>query len=288
MRNLLIDLNRFGIVLKNGEFWAVEKEIEITDSQKCLRKLRSVFNRHQLVVTIRREGLTYLDQDIIIGVLKGMLPPGTSGANTFRVYSRKMMNWLLRLGFGREGNGGLIVEDRGDVSPIPVSLNNKGSVFIADTSPLRAVDVFCMVMNGGASGVEGLMSGENKHAGGLLVRMKMIRLIQNGRYAVCCDVTSRRAAIERLFEMVSKEASVKMTIRTLEDNPNVAATEIGTIIADSVRRAWTPATKKRIGGALRIWASWILRSRRKGTMLPPPGRSSKRDSSDQQYFDFCS
>jgi len=288
VRNLLIDLNRFGIVLKNGEFWSVENEIDMNDSLKCLRKLRSVFNRHQLVVTIRREGLTYLDQDIIIGVLKGLLPPGTYDANTFRVYSRKMMNWLARLGFGREGNGGLIIEDRGDVSPIPVSLNTKGSVFIADTSPLRAVDVFCLVMNSGARGVEDLMSGENKHAGGLLVRMKMIKLVQNSRYAVCCDVTSRQAAIERLFEMVSKEASVKMTIRTLEDNPNVTATEIGSIIADSVKRIWTPATKKRIGGALKIWASWILLSRRNGTMLPPPGRSSKRDSSCQQYFDFSS
>jgi hypothetical protein len=192
------------------------------------------------------------------------------------------------LGFGREGNGGLIFEDRGDVSPIPVSLNTKGSVFIADTSPLRAVDVFCLVMNSGARGVEDLMSGENKHAGGLLVRMKMIKLVQNSRYAVCCDVTSRQAAIERLFEMVSKEASVKMTIRTLEDNPNVTATEIGSIIADSVKRIWTPATKKRIGGALKIWATWILLSRINGTMLPPPGRSSKRDSSCQQYFDFSS
>ena len=92
--------------------------------------------------------------------------------------------------------------------------------------------------------------------------------------------------IERLFARSASESSVKTVIEMLSKNSHCEPTVLGRAVANVVGREWKDSSALRIGGGVKIWAQWIMRSRAANRILPPPGRMAKRSDKRQMYFSF--
>lgn len=200
-----------------------------------------------------------------------------------------MRGWLVRLGYLRCVVRDVIFQDQGDVVPEAIpKLSSEGgrTVFIGDASPALAFHVLEVIAEKSPYKIPQKLEPGWRNALSLLMRLGLID--QDGQ----CLYLSKRVPLggadlmERLFARSASESSVKTVIEILSKNSRCEPTALGRAVANAVGREWKDSSALRIGGGVKIWAQWIMRSRSANHILPPPGRLAKRLDKRQMYFSF--
>ena len=276
--NIIADLIRFGIARNVDGAYFLESHIHDHDEISILRSLRETSKRHKIVALLKQGySVKYCSQNQLIELVRASIPPGNYGHRTLSIYAQKMKRWLDRLGFIRQSGEFLVYEDQGDVQSIPSKIRREG-VFIGDTSPYIASQVLQEIINEKRLSSDVMRKSGWRNVGSLLLRLELITKKDNYLYPT--NLEEPKAYIQ-LFNNCKQEKSIQKSMELLLQRPKISAIELGSEIAISFNRKWKNATFKRIGGALRIWASWIIDSQGANTILPPPGQKARWHADDQ-------
>ena len=292
VRNIVHDLIQFGIVKNNTTLdnICLSDSIVNSDERSFLRFLRSTFKRHQLTIFLsheRNQMPTTYEQTI--DFLKQILPAAQHDRKTWEVYAKKMILWLDCLGYVSRNGDFYFYNDRDDID-----INNKkvigtrkrnGPIFEADASPRQLLDAFMFVLEKGEQPYSIMKRNKCRNACSVLIRFGMLSLV-GYTFKPLLDNPSRLEVIENIFHSAEKEESVIFFITELKINPNRSPLAIAEELARKYHREWKTASLRRIGNALKIWASWIIQSRCSNQILPPPGRRNNCLNDDEQVFDF--
>lgn len=285
--NILADMVRFGVARNIGGLYVAENDWSNKNQAPLFRHLRDVFKRHRVVVTLR-EGYSQhvLTKTQFAEVVGSCMIASVYDKKTLAVYANRMYCWLLRLGYLRLGDSEIKYEDQGSVvmEIPPRHYKNCGKVFSGGASPslaFKALNAVCRnyPYDSKAKKTPGL-----RNALALLVRLQLIEQKANGLYVPICECKTDMEILECLFTRCEKEQSVLIAMEILTKNPNASQIEIGRAVGEKVKRKWVESSALRIGGALRIWAKWILASHNAKAILPPPGRRPCREKDSRQMM----
>ena len=267
--NIMTDLIRFGIVRNVDGSYFLEHRIREHDETSILRSLRETSKRHKVVALLKQGySVKYCSQNQLIELVRSSIPSGNYGHKTLSIYAQKMKQWLGCLGFIRDSGDFFLYDDQGDVQGLPTKKRREG-VFIADTSPYIASQVLQEIIKEKELSLDVMKKSGWRNVVSLLLRLELIT--KKGNYYYPADIEESNAAIQ-LFNRCKQERSIQKSIGLILKCPNITAIELGSEIATCFNRDWKKATFKRVGGALRIWALWIIDSSKANTMLPPPGQ----------------
>lgn len=288
--NIISDLIRFGFVKNVGGVLFVEESGKVHDKKDLLRFLRVTMQRHKVLSHLRHNFSTKpCSPDEFRDLIALSIPSGQYDTKTLSAYANKMRGWLVRLGYLRCVVRDVIFQDQGDVvlEAIPkLSSERGGTVFIGDASPALAFHVLKVIAEKSPYKIPQKLEPGWRNALSLLMRLGLID--QDGQ----CLYLSKRVPLggedlmERLFARSASESSVKTVIEMLSQNSHCEPTILGRAVANVVGREWKDSSALRIGGGVKIWAQWIMRSRAANHILPPPGRMAKRSDKRQMYFSF--
>lgn len=284
--NRLTDLVRLGIAHNIDGRYVLDGGLS-RDSLSILRFIRNVFKRHAFLMQLKKRSLNKpCTLRELKDAVKNLTPARGYSEKTLLVYARTIRNMLVQLGYASMDGECIVYKDSGDVFEDLQLVNpGKGRVFIGDTSPyqaylaLKTIASECSLRSNQAAELE--MS----NAVAVLVRMRLVKLSKRG-YVLSSNDWSESDLLPEMFDRAVKEPSVKKTIEILEAVPHISPAKLGREINVFFNRDWKQATEKRIGGALRIWARWIMNSSLQHEILPPPGRHKHAESEDQLLFGF--
>ena len=289
VRNIIHDLIQFGIVKNDTSMNDIlfSESINSRDERGLLLNLRSVFKRHQLTMALEKIGSNQpLSQKDIVSILRQTMPSAQHDHGTWVVYANRMRQWLIRLGYLRVDGELVFYEDNGDINLDATSTfahNKHGRlVFIADASPAKVQEAFSYIALNGSQPVFIMKEKGFRNACSILVRFGMLSISNSYYFVPVFQSSATSEIIEKILNCAIDEDSIKIAIECLEKNPLIKPSKIGEIVSQKFNRAWAPASKLRVGGGLKIWASWIIRSRKSSKIISPPGKISDSNNGYMQ------
>lgn len=295
--NILADMIRFGLVKnESGRYYPVSG-LDCLNGHAVLRFIRTKIRRHRIVHLLRQR---YASKACTLKQFESLilecLPSGTYDSKTLNAYAHKMRSWLIRLGFLRVSDREIMFEDQGDVLLENPAFHSKEErrLFIGDTSPGLACRILEDVLRGGKFARKStlLRKPGGRNAVSLLTKLELISVKGADQYVSVITACSAETVLEALFSRCEQERSIQLVVNLLNQNPNVDPVEVGNVVAKESRRSWKCASAKRVGGALRIWARWVIDSRKAGYILPPPlghrKKTRKVDTLQMEFLDLLS
>lgn len=286
--NIVTDLVRVGLITAENGRVKVEGGVDCKDRCAVLRYLRSAFRRHRVVSMLRAScSASPISMSQFHDIIEQCMSAPVCDRATIRAYANRMKTWLTCLGYLRMESVDIRFEDRGDIlSDIPLRRSRlRGNVFIGDASPSLASQVLKTIIDSAPYKANAESKPGWRNAISLLMRLNLIEQIEHGVFVPVLSEAGDIDALESLYARSEREPSIQRTIDIITKDPTASALRIGKEISKSAKRPWVDASAIRIGGALRIWARWIICSREARMILSPPGRKNKRDDF-QLSFEF--
>ncbi len=287
IKNILHDLDQFGVVTAEDNKVAVSNYLENLEVRTVLSSIRSIFKRHALAKKLKEHNSSKpANLEQIISYLKEVNPTAQHHIRTWRAYGNKMVVWLLASGLVKRIQEGVLFFDSGDISE---EYSRKWSgearrlVFIGDTSPAKVISALDLLQKGPKSQIS-LKNLGYRNACAVLYRFRLIGLTSESKYRVL-EHAVERLSIESVWNESGKEESIVAVIEYLKSKPSSTPEAIGKYVAHSFSRKWKMASRKRIGNALRQWAQWHMTSSGPNNIPPAPGRKKTEDT-QPFLFDF--
>lgn len=288
IKNILHDLDQFGVVTAVDNKVAVSNYLENLEARTVLSSIRTIFKRHALAEKLKGYNSSKpASPEQIISYLKEVNPTAQYHIRTWRTYGNRMVAWLQALGLVKRTPEGVLFFDSGDISEEnSKKWSGKGRrmVFLGDTSPAKVVNALDLLKKGPKSQISMKNLGY-RNACAVLYRFRLIELTSASKYRVI-EHAVERLSIESIWNESGKEDSIVAVIEYLKSNPSSTPDAIGKYVAQLFSRKWKKASWKRVGNALRQWAQWHMTSSGNNNNIPPaPGRKEVEDT-QLLLFDF--
>ncbi len=293
-RNILHDLEQFGIANITSEGFLLDSHMTELTSYSILGRIRIVFRRHALTVLLRENNSTEpASQDQVVRYLRSLNPTAKHDGRTWDTYASRMCLWLSTLGYlERCGDGFVIYADRGDIvieDRHQFTRGGKKLVFLGDAPPARVVDALDLLKREGPLSIVQIKARGYRNACIVLYRFRLIELTPAHDYRIAEDAVAGRSSRESVWEAASREESLICVLDHLKTRPQASGSEIGSLLAERFAREWSDASCVRTGNALLQWAYWLAKPRGLDGQIPnpPPGRrASDKPSVDSGPFLF--
>jgi len=291
VRNIIHDLEQFGIAQVQGDSALLDSHMKELDPSAVLARIRVVFRRHALTSLLKENNSAKpAYQAQLVQYLKRLNPTAQHHSRTWKTYANRMCLWMSTLGYLQRRNSGFLYDDRGDISREDAQHfrgERKRVVFIGDASPSRVVEALDYLQANGAQSFVRMKSLGFRNACAVLYRFQLIELTPAHDYRVVEGIIDGCSSTECVWEKVQKEDAVMCVVEHLLNKPVALPVEIGRMIAERFERTWTKASCVRVGNSLRQWARWLMSSRDGGkTIPPPPGRRRAIDGSTDHTLDL--
>jgi len=290
VRNIIHDLEQFGLVDLNDNQVILDNHLSILDSKSLLYNIRSSFKRHALTEILKRNNsIKPASSDQIIEYLKQINLTAQYHMRTWVTYANRMVAWLQIFGLITRNERGVIFSDLGDIADIEIRKWNgerKRIVFLGDTSPAKVVEALDLLkINSKPQATMKNLGFRNACA--VLYRFNLIEMSASGEYFVP-DMILNKSSIELVWEEANKEESLIIVKEILKNKPLTTPERIGEILSKHFKREWTESSWKRVGNSLRQWSTWLLAPLRNDSTIPiPPGRTSESSNDSQpSLFDI--
>lgn len=288
IRNILHDLEEFGIISISGADVKIDSHASVIDERSILSAMRLVFKRHALVGILRKHNSAIpATVSKLVAYLKDINPAAQYHTRTWKTYARKLSRWLEALGLIVQHNGGFIYSDRGDIvaiDPVHGRSERRKVVFIGETSPSKVVEALDIVKTSKQT-TKSMKNKGYRNACGVLYRFRLIELTSSGEYRVLDYSTTGLLSREAVWNEAGKEESLKLVIEQLREGPTMTQVRIGELVAQKFGRKWKKTSLVRIGGGLYQWAKWLMTPTDPEGQIPnPPGRSGKSQDKSQLGF----
>jgi hypothetical protein len=278
VRNILHDLERFGVAKSDGTKYSIDPHISEVSSLPILARIRLKFKRHGLTDLLRKNNTARpATPDDVIQYLKQLNPTAQYHSRTWKTYARKMVHWLETLGLARRAYDGCVFDDSGDITHEKIrkfSENRKQPVFLGDASPAKVADALDMLRRGPRTQDE-MKSRGFRNACAVLCRFGLVELTEVQDYRVLEGGMQVGSPIEAVWKRAKEEDAVIYAINMLRETPMLTGIELGECVAKQFGRDWTQASRQRVGNSLRQWATWLLLPLTRAGRIPtPPGRTA--------------
>jgi hypothetical protein len=284
--NIVRDLIMFGVATGGQSQARLDGSLAGSTPEQVLRKLRYVLKHHALTMSLsQREQGTWITEADIVNLLKEINPAAQHQERTWKVYVDRMRQWLSATGYIVPGKGGWTVEDQGDVdtnfAKVSVGYYRQEGVFTGDSSPAKTVEALEWLISGPPRSWSEAKAAGYRNAAMTLRSLQVITNI-DGKYSLTDHYERRRkAAVEIVWDAVSKETILLQLIDYLHSHPSASGDSVGQFVNDKYERIWSPASKLRIGNSLKQWAQWLMVGKQEGYIPEPPGRRSKSQKTGQ-------
>ena len=287
LRNIIHDLEQFGIVRFPENLVIINNHIKCSDVKSLFSNIRAVIKRHALTELLRTNNtMKPASKEVLIEYLKSIKPTAQYHIRTWETYATRMITWLKALGFVKICTAGIIYEDFGEIVDGDVKKwkgERKRVVFLGDTSPLMVVQALDTLKLGPQSKVSMKNKGF-RNACAILYRFRIIELTSTSEYQISnnhIELSSEKA----IWDEATREESINLVIKILHKTPDTSVINIGQKVAENFNKDWTETSCKRIGRGLKQWANWLDSQNGSKTIPPPPGRG-KQINNQPGLFDL--
>lgn len=286
VRNIIHDLDQFGIISISGSEIMVDSHLSELDARSILCSIRLSFKRHALTDMLRKHNnVKSAETDQIINYLKLLNPTAQYHIRTWTTYANRMAVWLQAFGLITRSSNGVTYNDLGDIVDDGAKKwtgERKRIVFLGDTSPAKVVEALD-ILKGGVKSQVSMKKQGYRNACAVLYRFRLVELTSAGKYRVSEDCAEYPTSVESVWVEARREDSLKFVIDRLTAEPSIRSIQLGKLVAESFGRDWKKTSWKRIGTSLRQWAIWLMSPVGKtGSFPTPPGRKTRSQNGLQQ------
>lgn len=288
VRNILHDLDQFGVIAIVGNKVTVSNHLENLESRTILSSIRLLFKRHALTEKLKEHNSSKpASTEQVISYLKKVNPTAQYHIRTWTTYGNRMAMWLQVLGLAKRSREGILFCDAGDISNDNAKRwtgEGKRTVFLGDASPAKVVSALDLLKKGPKSQVSMKNLGY-RNACAVLYRFRLVELTSAGEYRVH-EQAMALPSIDSVWREADKEQSISAVKDFFNNTPSPSPEDVGKHVAETFSRKWKESSWKRVGNALRQWTIWLMKPIGTDGRIPePPGR--KASSDDQpSLFNF--
>jgi hypothetical protein len=271
--NVVRDLVMFGVAAGGSASVGLDSNMEGSDPSQVLGRIRAVLRRHALTLRLSKiEEGRLITADDIVALLREINPAAGHRADTWRVYAERMGHWLVAGGFLDATAGGFIRWDRGQVAlPAFRGTGKRSDVFTGDAPPARVLQALQWLMRTQPQTEEAV----TQHGYGNAIRVLLtFRLVghEPGRGFVARGGEVEGAPmVQAIWDAAQAQGAVQDVVTYLREHPTATGPAIGRFGKEKWGKTWSAGSERRIGNALRQWASWIIAGEDQGHPPAPPG-----------------
>lgn len=280
VQNIVHDLVMFGVARESGTRPSLSQEIESSDREAVLARLRDVLRRHALYLALLpRDEDAEVELSELITTLQQTNPTAHHRSQTWKLYAERMASWLCAAGLLQPTANAWYVRDAGhpveDVGPR--RRGGRGRVhrkpFKGEAPPDRVVAALAWIEAAGSRTKGELKEQGFRNAVGVLVRFRLVQLNAERSY----EPTSRdeTTPLDRVWRAARTDPTIEIVRSALAANPLLSGSALGELLAGELGERWSAASQTRTGNGLRRWASWLL-AEKEGGATPPAIPESAR------------
>lgn len=280
VQNIVHDLVMFGVARESGTRPSLSQEMESSDREDVLARLREVLRRHALYLA-----LLPLDEDVqielseLITTLQQTNPTAHHRSQTWKLYAERMASWLCATGLLQPAANGWCVRDAGH--PVEdVGLRRGGGrgrvhrkPFQGEAPPDRVVAALSWIEASGSRTKAEVKEQGFRNAVGVLVRFRLVQL--NAKRSFEPTARDETTPLARVWGAARADPTIAIVRRALAENSSLSGSALGQLLAEELCEQWSPASRTRTGNGLRRWASWLLAEGETGAGPPSIPESAR-------------
>ncbi|MDP2895215.1 MAG: AAA family ATPase [bacterium] len=271
--NVVRDLIMFGVAAGGSASVGLDGIMEGSEPRQVLSRIRDVLRRHALTLRLSKiEEGTLITADDIVALLKEINPAAGHRAKTWRVYAERMGHWLLAGGFLETAAGGFIRRDRGQVAePAFRGAGKRSDVFTGDAPPARVLQALQWLVRTQPQTEEAVTQHGYGNAVSVLLRFRLVGHEPGRGFVVRGGQVEGAPMVQAIWDVARAEGAVQDVVTYLREHPTATGPAIGRFGKEKWGKTWSAGSERRIGNALRQWASWIIAGQDQGRPPAPPG-----------------
>lgn len=271
VQNIGTDINMFGIAVRVDGGYLLAQDIDTMDSTSIVKKMREKFKRHAFTIELQdRSSSAEIVVSEAVVILKEIFLNNSYAENTWNAYTQRLCRWLEICGFLMSTKNGWIYRDKGDVvSGLPLKRRKSlSSILSVLASPATTADAMRWIIERKSiSKIENYPKGY-RNAVAILRKFNLIS-VSKGCILPNTKELSRFSSIEdAIFASAEAEPSLNNVMCFLEKNKDSSSESVGLMVSNALSLEWSVATQKRMGGAMRNWAMWVMSEKDK--LINPP------------------
>ena len=275
VQNIIHDLLMFGVATGSTDRLRLDERVESPNAVQILQRIRQVLRRHALTQSLSKfDHGRVIRLDDLIEALKATNRAAQHRARTWRLYAERIAPWLAATGFLTATKDGWVYFDRGSVS-VPSQRRRRIGVFLGEAPPTKVLDAVSWLAANGPQTAQAIKVAGYRNAARVLLRFGLAQATDESGYALTGHARASEPR-DALWRAARDNEVVRQVVRLLESNPSTSREQIAENMRLTMKHAWTPASKKRIGTGLWQWAIWVmlgLGKRRRSA--PPAGPTGK-------------
>ncbi|WP_210525928.1 restriction endonuclease [Pantoea ananatis] len=278
--NIGADLVMLGLAERDGTSFKISKKLGANDEGSILNLLRETLAKHALKVTLfkNHSGKT-ISVDAVRESFKDCMPKAKFGDKTRNTYANRLTNYLVYSGFLLRAGDFLVVQDTGapvlDRDGLARRGKQRGKVFSVSASPFATHSAFTNIPD---TGKHIKFIGRNELS--VLKRFELVNIKNDFAFKNTESVLKSGGEKEAIWAAAKNEKSLLKCIEIMLGEPEISLRDLAGKISDEYNLTWSESSKKRNGGILKQWSTWIKEGIDSSTIPPPPGRPNKTSEVD--------
>jgi hypothetical protein len=261
-QNIAGDLMMLNVATGSGDTLWLASGLADSEAMTVLTRLRSVFQSHIVVQQLRKlkEG-TIVRQKDVIAILKERNPTAQHSIKTWRLYSNRIIRWLTTLCFLVTQQDYWLYQEQ-ELTETDLRLTRRilagsGTGFTLFCTPPRQVLATAELLHAGPKAEGELRTPGAKNA---VVILKRLHLVSKKGQQLVLQLHEQENPEEAVRSAAREEPVFEAVAAIVRDNPGISGPHLAAVIDSTREMGWSPATKKRVGYALRIWHDWLFSS----------------------------
>jgi hypothetical protein len=284
--NIGADLVMFGLAERESTSFKLHRSMTTYSDDLALKLLRTKLDKHSLKILLYKKhaGKT-IEKRRVIAALKESLPKASFGEKTWKIYTNRLIKFLLQAGFLSKAGQKIVIQDSGvSISDARLSAgigNRRGIVFSVSVSPLTAFETLERIIEG-----ENQVNNFTRNSLALLKRFELVTIDEQSVILNRESISKFGGPLEAIWSIAKNESSLMMCIEIINVNSEISAVGLAQLIANEFALNWSDASLVRTGRVLMQWSTWIKEGIDNSKIPTLPGCQNKSDESQQPALEL--
>ncbi|MEN2752565.1 restriction endonuclease [Psychrobacter sp. FBL11] len=256
--NIGADLVMLGLAERRGSAFKVSNRLNANNEELILKFLREKFEKHSLKINIFKKysGQT-ISKSLLEKSLKECLPKSKHRDKTWKVYTNRLIKYLISCGFLSQVGPDFIVQDSGavnlDMDDMVKRTNYRRQVFSISASPNIVLENMNKINPNGFS-----TTLIKRNALTVLNRFGLVKIKDGNVYLKTDSISKSGGNKEALWAAAKNEKSIQQCIALLKDEPQINSKTLAKFISDEYMLNWSDGSIIRNGNILKQWSLWVI------------------------------
>jgi hypothetical protein len=251
--NIMMDMVMLGAAKRENGLIS----LTLSNEDELIKSLQSFFVNHILYHQLVSLLIDSFDYNYFWRLFNTIYENSDISDKTKQTYCSKMLNWFIRLGLVFEKDG-LFHMGAYKTSNITLSSSkirrrrnrystSENNLFWGQASPEKMIETYLKIQ-------EGMGYTELKQQG---LRNAIELLTTTNGVTKNANALIIKKSLDEIFQYIMTSPTIAMAMQELKDNLEIKSDELGEMLNIKFNRDWAPASKKRYGNALLLWAKYL-------------------------------